>query len=79
MLRWVISIKTTTKIYFGQKTQKTHQSKKFDSTKHNLWTESCEGRGSSALGDTLNKALLISWIGTTLYYFRIVVNMLFIA
>ena len=36
-----------------------------------LWTDSCEGSGGSALGETLNKALLISWIGITLYYFRI--------
>ena len=37
-----------------------------------MWTLSCEGSGGSALGDTLKKALLISWIGVTLYYFRIV-------
>ena len=37
-----------------------------------MWTYSCEGSGGSALGDTLNNALLISWIGITLYYFRIV-------
>ena len=54
-----------------QKTQRLNNQTKFDSTKHKLWTESCEGSGGSALGDTLNKALLISWIGITLYYFRI--------
>ena len=37
-----------------------------------MCTDSCEGSGHSALGDTLNKALLISRIGITLYYFRIV-------
>ena len=30
-------------------------------------TESGEGFGGSTLGDTLNKALLISWIANTLY------------
>ena len=37
-----------------------------------MWTYSCEGSEGSALGDTLTKALLISWISITLYYFRIV-------
>ena len=37
-----------------------------------LCTDRCEGSGGSALVDTLSKALLISWIGITLYYFMIV-------
>ena len=51
-----------------------------DSAIKHSWTEqntrceplSCVGSGGSSLGDTLKKALLISWIAITLYYFRIV-------
>ena len=56
------------KIYFGKRLKRLNNQTKFDLTKHKLWTESCEGYGGSALGDTLNKTLLISWIGITLYF-----------
>ena len=69
MLRWIISIKTTTK-YTLAKDLKDATIKQ--SLIHKLWTETCKGSGGSALGDTVNKALLISWIGIPLYYFRIV-------
>ena len=62
MLRWVISIKITTKICFGKRLRRLNNETKFDSIKHKLCTESCEGSGGSALGHTLNKALLISWL-----------------
>ena len=55
MLRWMISIKTTTKIHFGKRLKRFNNQTEFDSTKHKLYTESCEGSGGSALGDTLKK------------------------
>ena len=77
MLRWVISIKTTTNIYFGERLKRLNNQTKFDSTKHKLWTESCESSEGSALGDTLSTTNLLDW-----YYFLLFqdcVNMLFTA